>query len=272
MRRNLLHIIILLILAGCVKQVDWVMPDQSSAYVVVDAILTDQKQVHTVSLHSTVQELNAIPDPVTGATVLITTADSLWFLQEDPLNPGDYLTGPSFLASLNTLYSLQIISRNTTYSAQAAMAPGKFFNELTYKKNDEDDLYHIDWVASAFSVESPAMWEVLIDWSAVPGYETADPAACRATLLFYTLPTIDVSQIFAPGVEEISFPAGSLITEKRYSLSPDHAEFVRQLLMETNWQGSLFPTANANVITNLSPGAIGFFGVCAMTELSLIVK
>ncbi|MBC8460556.1 MAG: DUF4249 family protein [Bacteroidales bacterium] len=266
------HILFLILLTGCVKEADLPIPDQPASWIVVDATLTDEQKVHAVSITMPVTGLNEIPKPITGATVLITTADSLWILTEDPLQPGDYLTDSLFVAQVGHTYTLQISHAGNNFSAKAEMVPGKVFNELTYKKNEGDDWYHIDWVASAFSVDNPAMWEILIDWSTLPGFITLDPAACRARLLFFTLPTIDVSQIFAPVMEQTSFPAGSIINERRYSLTPGHAEFLRQLLLETNWQGSMFPTANANVITNLSPGALGYFGVCAVTELSLVVE
>jgi len=272
MKKKSLYIILLLLFAGCVKQVDWTVPDQPTGLIVVDAMLTDERRAHAITISQPIPALNETPAPVTGATVFIASPDSLWFLNEDPMQQGRYLTDSSFVAAINTSYTLQILWQEKTYSAQATMVPGKVFNELTYKKDEGDNLYHIDWVASAFSADVPAMWEVLIDWSFLPGYDTLDPVDCRARLLFYTLPTIDVSQIFAPVVEQTFFPAGSVITERRYSLTPGHAEFLRQLLLETNWQGSMFPTANANVMTNLSPGAVGYFGVCAVTELSLVVE
>lgn len=272
MKSKFIHTVLLIVLASCVKQTDWPLPEYSSGIIVVDAILTDEQQVQTITLSLPASDLSSVPEPVTGATVFITSADSLWFLAEDSLQEGHYLTDSLFVAVLNTGYTLQINWQEKNYSAQASMVAGKFFNELTYKKNEGDDLYHIDWVASAFSGDHPAMWEVLADWSSLPGYDTLDPSACRVRLLFYTLPTIDVSQIFAPIVEQTFFPEGSIITERRYSITSGHAEFLRQLLLETNWQGSMFPSANANVITNLSPGAIGFFGVCAVTELSLVVE
>lgn len=272
MKYNLLYITLFLLIAGCVKQTDWPIFPETSELIVVDAILTDEQHPQTITLSLPVTTLNATPNPVTGATVFITTSDSLWFLTEDSLHPGRYLTSSTFIALLNTGYTLQIIWQEKPYSAQASMVPGKLFTELTFEQNEGDDLYHIDWVASAFSMDNPAMWEVLIDWSALPGYDTLDPEDCRARLLFYTLPTLDVSQIFAPLMEQTSFPPGSIITERRYSLTAGHAEFFRQLLLETNWQGSMFPTANANVTTNLSPGAIGYFGLCAVTELSLVVE
>jgi len=272
MKQWIPYITLLIILAGCVKKADFPIPDYTSQLIVVDARLTDEQKIHSVRITRPMSELNGNPQAVTGATVLISNADSLWVLEEDTLHPGYYLTDSLFVALLNTSYTLQIIWQDRNYSAKASMVPGKVFNELIYKKNENDNWYHIDWVASAFTVDNPAMWEVMIDWSAVPGFETLDPESCRARLLFFTLSTLDVSQIFAPLMEQTTFPAGSIIEEKRYSLSSGHAEFLRELLLETNWQGSMFPTANANVSTNLSEGAIGYFGLCAVTELSLVVE
>jgi hypothetical protein len=267
------HIIpILLLLAGCVKQADWPLPGQPPDLVVVDATLTNEQKIQQVRITHAMAGLNELPQPVTGAIVVVSDIDTSRTLVADTLRPGYYLTDSLFAAGLDNTYTLQIIVGEKSYSAQASMVPGKVFNELTYKKDPETGLFTIDWVASAFSNDFPAMWEVLADWSSVPGYEIQDPDSCRARLLFYTLPTIDVSEIFAPIVEQVFFPGGTILTERRYSLAPGHAGFLRELLLETNWQGSMFPTANANVMTNLSPGATGYFGVCAVTELSLVVK
>jgi hypothetical protein len=259
------------LILGCTKETDWPVSGVDPNRIVVDALLTDQPGTQQVRLTHPVDGLNTNPLPITGATMILATADSLWFLQEEPAGSGMYNTDSNFYAQINQTYTLQVIVDNRTYSAQATMAPPRLFNELITSKNDADSLYHIAWVASAFNADYPAMWEILIDWSFLPACQGMDPDECHARLLFYTLSTLDVSEIFAPAMEQVSFPRGSLITERRYSLSSDHERFVRELLLETNWQGSMFPTANANVYTNLSNGAIGFFGLCGMTELSLIV-
>jgi hypothetical protein len=111
------------------------------------------------------------------------------------------------------------------------------------------------------------MWEVFLDWSKVPGYQQTDSTKCKARMLFYTLSTLDVSEIFAPSLESISFPSGTKITETRYSLTPEYAEFIREVLLETQWQGSLFNTTPANVPTNLSEGGAGFFAVCGVSSI-----
>ena len=271
MKKLLFIFFIMMALAGCVKKTDWTLQGNTPGYVVVDGIITDERKPQSIRLSLTVSELNASPLPVSGADVLISNEDSAWQLTENPGDPGLYLTDSTFIAFPGKTYTLIIYSENRVYSAKTSMIPGSVFNELQYVKEGNNDLYRIDYVASAFSSTDPAMWEVLIDWSMVPGFENADSSACHARMLFYTLPTLDVSEIFAPEMEKILFPAGTIITERRYSLTPGHAEFIRELMLETNWTGGLFSLANSNVMTNLSDGAIGYFGACSVTSLSLTV-
>ena len=256
---------------GCVRKTEWPISGQSLNLIIVDGTITDERKAQTIRITLPVKDLNMPPLPVTGADVLISNEDSTWQLIENPVNSGLYLTDPAFLARLGSTYTLLIYLDNQIYSAKAHMVPGSVFQELEYVKNPDNNLYHIDWVASAFSSQNPAMWELLLDWSKVAGYENTDPASCKARMLFYTLPTLDVSEIFAPEMEDISFPAGTIINEQRYSITPEHAEFLRELLLETNWTGGVFSLANANVMTNLSTGAIGYFGVCSVTSLSITV-
>jgi len=272
MKKTLLITVLFILLVSCQKATDWPIPDQKLNLITVDGILTDELKTQMVRIFHTVNQLNQAPLPVTGADVIISNEDSAWVMQEQPGKPGIYLSAERFIAISGKTYTLLIYVNGIVYSAKASMAPGSEFTELRYQKNENNDLYHISWVANAFNTDQPAMWEVLLDWSGVPGFEAADSLSCHGRMLFYTLPTLDVSEIFAPEMEKISFPAGTLITEKRYSLTNEHAEFLRDLLLETNWQGGLFDSAPANGITNLSDGACGFFGVCAVNTLYITVK
>ena len=261
----------LLLFTACVKEADFEFSENGSGLVIVDGIITNESRIQFVNLHFNKADINDELIPMSGAEVIINNEDSTWQLYEDTLEAGKYISKSVIAAQLNKNYSLLVFYQNQIYSSQAYMVSGKAFAELSYKKNDNNDLYHIDYVASSFEEEDPAMWEIFIDWSAVPGYENTDPEDARKRLLFYTLTTLDVSQVFAPVVEQVSFPAGTLIDQRRYSLNPEHADFIRSLLLETSWQGGVFPTDPANVLTNISEGAIGFFGICAVNSLSLTV-
>lgn len=271
MKKLWIYSLVFIILPACVKKADWAEPGDGMEYIVVDGILTNESRIQHLYIYYNKSNLNDTPDPVIGAEVIISNEDETYQLDESPDEAGLYITDSIVVAGADRNYSLLIFHQGSVYSAQAYMIPGKTFPELIYKKNDDNELYHIDYVASSFEASDQAMWEILIDWSSVPGYEHKDPEACRKKLLFYTLSTLDVSQIFAPVVEQVSFPAGTIIDQRRYSLTNEHADFIRSLLLETSWQGGVFPSDPANANTNLSDGAIGFFGVCAVNSLSLTV-
>lgn len=271
MKRRWVYILTI-ILTACAKQADWEVPEQGEKLVVVEATLTNEARPQEVYLHYNMNDIEGIPMPLSGAEVIINDEDSTWQLLEDSLVPGKYTSRSKLVALTGRNYSLLVISPEGIFSAQASMVAGQTFNPLLYSKNEDDELYHIDYVASAFETGNPAMWEILLDWSQVPGYEGSSPGETSKRLLFYTLTTLDVSQIFAPAVEEVSFPAGTLIEQKRYSLTEGHAGFIRSLLLETSWQGGAFPTDPSNVTTNISAGGLGYFAVCAVNTLSLSVE
>lgn len=263
--------ILFILLSSCVKEADWSPGGDGQQYVVVDGIITNEARAQYIYIHYNKAGLNGEAIPLSGAEVIINNEESTYLLHEDPDEPGRYATDSIMVGQTGMNYSLLILYQDKIYSSQAYMVPGKTFPELSYARN-EDGSYSIDYVASSFEADDPAMWEVFIDWSAVPGYENSNPEDCRKKLLFYTLPTLDISQVFAPLMEQVSFPVGTRIEQRRYSLSPEHADFIRSLLLETSWQGGVFPSDPANVSTNMSDGALGFFGLCAVNSLSLTVS
>ena len=272
MKKWILPALCLFILQGCVKETAFAPSGELPAVMVVNALITDEMKTQRIFLSRPVRQMNESPPPFSGASVLISNEDSTWSLREDPSQPGCYLTPPWFVARQQRSYTLVIARNDTVWSAKSAILPGKPFTELRYRKESSTGRYCIYQVADAFNSTEAAMWEVLIDWSSVPGYEGEDSLATHARLIYYTLPTLDVSEVFAPVMQTTWFPAGSLITERRYSLTTEHAAWFREVLLETNWTGGLFPIAPANVSTNLSPGAIGFFGACGVFEISLTVQ
>jgi hypothetical protein len=272
MRRTFFYIA-LLMLAACEKQTDRPILAENLDLIVVDAMITDEHKPKIVRLTRTVTELNAIPVPVTGASVIISDANHPpLFLMEQPANPGVYQIQGPFMAFPDVEYTLLISVDGKTYTAKTFMVPSGPFERLRVQKTSGSNLYRIVWVANPYDALHPAMYEISLDWSMVPGYTTLPPESCQALMYYYTLPTIDVSQIFAPEMEVIRFPLGTKIVEKKYSLNPGYTEFIRALISETNWKGGLFDSAPANIPTNLSKGAVGYFAACAVVVDSAYVQ
>jgi hypothetical protein len=159
------------------------------------------------------------------------------------------------------------------YTAKAQSRNVGPFEFLHYSLSaNSSDEYYVSWVCGLYNANHPAMYEIQIDWSEVPGYEALPHDDCFATLYYFSLPSIDVNELFAPEAEKILFPKGTKIIEKKYSLSEEQATFYRTLLLETNWKGGYFDVAPANITTNLSGGALGFFGVSQVIADSVVVE
>jgi len=273
-RSNLFYLILLtsLVFAACEKQTDWPLQDLSEEYIVVDGNITNEAKIQEIRLLKPVSNPNDLPEAVSGADVLISTEENVYSFKEDPTRKGYYQSEEIFAGKVGRIYSLIINQNNRIISAKTNMVQTTDFVFLRYIRQGNTKLFRIIWVANPYNAKRPAMYEILLDWSTVPGYENADPNETKARLLYYTLPTLDVSQIFAPAMEAVLFPPGTIITEKRYSLTMEHAEYIRALLSETNWQGSLFNSASANLPTNLSSPGIGYFGACAVTTKTEIAR
>jgi len=275
MKKLITSLFLILLFASCEERSEWELETAANDFIVVDGIITNEMKYHTVTLLRPVSQLNEKPQPVSGATLLVSSELQVYSFHEDPARAGTYISDTLFSGIRNRTYSLLVNLGNIVYSAKAVLEPPVLLTEFVpvgYEKNTGDNLYHLTNIPANYNPASYAMYEILLDWSTSVGYENADPDSCKARLYYYTLPTIDVSEVFAPEVENVNFPAGTILTQRRYSLNREHAGFIRALLLESTWTGGYFNTAPANIPTNLSEGATGFFGACGVMEKVEVVE
>jgi hypothetical protein len=261
-----------LLLGSCEKETALNTQFTDGDKIVVEGLITSELKKQQIRLTRPYAEPNSTPGAVSGAAILVSSNEDVYRFSEDSARPGYYFSDVEFAGQAGKNYSLFISNNNTVISAKATMVQGTDFVFMRYVRNNKTNLFRIIWIANPYNAQRPAMYEILLDWSMVAGYELADPETTKARLLYYTLPTLDVSQIFAPEMESILFPPGTLITENRYSLTLEHAEYIRALLSETNWQGGLFNSVPANLPTNVSNNGIGYFGASVVTTKSEIAR
>lgn len=248
---------------SCDKTYDWTWDRTAQPVVVIDAIITDETKVQTVNIYYTTSALDVTPIAISNASVIVSNADSVYIFREDSLLKGYYISDKEFAASPGMLYTLQVSYNGQIYTASDVMSPAEDFEPLKLAKDNEGNNY-VSWVADAYKAKKAAMYEVLVNWKddGSGGYKAA-------RMLYYTLPSLDVSEVLAPEPELVKFPTTASIIERYYSVSDNYAAFLRALLAETTWQGGLFNTEVANLPTNLSNNALGFFAVCSVKEKNI---
>lgn len=262
----------LIIFSGCEKEIDWETTAVELNTVVVDGMITNEFQIQQIQLSHPVTGMNDIPEPFTGASVIISRGQQSVNFTESESEPGMYISNQPFAAAIRSDYFLNILKDDLVFDAQTYMVPVSSFNTPGFRYHPSLDLYSIIWNNSQYSPFEQAMYEAIIDWSHLPGYEDPDTLSA-ARLLYYTLNTIDVSfVIFPQDKENVYFPEGSIVYFSKYSLNDEYGAYLRALLSETQWQGSLFETARSNLTGNISNGGLGYFSACAVIRDTLVVE
>jgi len=252
--------IIILLSMSCEKAFDWDYENNAKDLIVVEGIITNEVTFQRIKLtHPT-----AVPHdenvPIINAQLIVSIGNIHYPFTQDTAVQGLYISDVAFSANTNQATLLSISYNNKTYIAQDKMIQISPMLRAHFDKvNNNSDWYVINPYYGFYSSEQ-AMWEITADWSFLPEFTNTPIDSCKARLYFFSLHNIDVSQIFAPEKQKVWVHKGAQITQKKYALSSQHAQFWRSLLLETEWRGGLFDVSQGEIYTNLSDGAVGFFG------------
>lgn len=271
MKKLMILFFTIIFLAGCEEKADKEFPIDVPDTVVVQAILTNEHKHQEIKLTHPLADQDQLPAPVTGAEVTLSNGTQSTGCSESSDVPGLYLSDVSFAASIGQTYFLEIVYDGKTYNAETTIIPVLTLNPLTYAPaDDKDSLLKISWVAPDYNADSQDMYEIEIDWSHLPDIPEGEPT--HEKLFYYTFKTLDIISLFSPDKEEVFFPKGSIIVERKYSLTDDFAEYLRALNAETVWQGSYFDEARGNLPSNISNGGLGYFAACSVITDTIYVE
>lgn len=251
-------------LTGCEEQFNWPLNNSDTDLIVVEAVLTNENKNHLIKLTRPYTEQNQIPEPVSGAFVVILTNADTIVATETPPSSGLYYTD-SMQAVIDKIYILAIQYNGKLFYAGAVQQPVEPLDSFEAVEISEG-VYTINFKESG---EDPNYIKYNLDWQNVGN--CPDIIDCKAKQIYYDLKNIDVNKQFKPDQEIVYFPAGTVIIRRKYSVSSRYREYLRGMLSETAWRGGIFDAFPANAATNLSEGAVGFFAVSTVVTDTIII-
>jgi len=264
--------IILVTFVSCEKKLDWKLNNSQEQFLIVDGIITNEYKYQAINLSLSFSNLNGTKKIVDTATVSVSDGNNIFDFHKDTILIGNFVSDNKFSGVINKTYNLNIHYKDKNYSASTSMLPVAISNPLPYKQLSDTNMFYIAADVASFNPSQASMFEVSLDWSNVSGYEDLPINKTTAKIFYYNLTTIDVNQIFSPSHENVFFPSGTKMTQIKYSLSPEHEEFIRSLLSETQWHGGYFDIEEGNVYSNLSNNAFGFFGASSIISYSTTIN
>lgn len=250
---------------SCVEVVEWPLQSGDNGQLVVEGILTNQQKIQEVRLSQSFDDLDSPVVPVENALVRISSGSETFTFRKSILEPGLYLSNQSFSADKDRIYTLSIFWKDEIYEATGKLSFVAPLDRISFDRSEGPDSLTIRQVAPVYHPLEQAMYEIFIEW---PGTLLTS----HARLFYYTFSTIDGNEIFRPATEEVYFPRGSRLIINKYGLDAEFADYLRTLVMETQWQGGLFDEASSSLESNISNGALGYFSVCAVISDTLIAR
>jgi hypothetical protein len=242
---------------SCEEEANIPFDTENTNLLAVEAVVTNENINHIVRLTLPYQKQNGISTPVSGAIVSIT--DGTLAIVLTPGDSGKYFTPKMRFVSGKT-YSLTINLNGKQYSARDSSLPVESLSALSYANADGGYRFNFFDTGS-----QPNYIEYSIDWINTPSCTSG----CRGKIFYYDLKTVDANELFKPQKTDFVFPSQSTIIRRKFSMSNEYRSYLRSMLSETQWRGSVFDVQRDNAPTNLSEGAIGFFAVSTVVSDTL---
>jgi hypothetical protein len=269
-RQNILRgfirfLVPVLIITACTEPMELEL-DSTFTRLVVEGSITTDTTTHRVKISKTTDFYDkGQPPAVSGAIVKISDGNNLVELSENPYGSGIYETPAGYYGTTGKTYTLLIeleeeIGGFTTYDASCLLRP-------TAEPDSIQVVYQPAW--------GDGFWEIKL-------YAQDPPTQDYYKFLTYindVLVTDSLQEVFVTddrffngnytngiGVgylnaltEDNVLRPGDIVTLKMANLTEEYAHFIMTARIESGFNTPLFSGPPANVQSNVSNGAIGFF-------------
>ncbi|MCW3787185.1 DUF4249 family protein [Plebeiibacterium sediminum] len=280
-----LFLVIVISLFSCTEEIEMDLKSSEPKFV-VDAVFTDQDIDHFVKLSiSSDYFSNSISPVVSGATVVLSDELKEIELEEDLTNLGTYIIPRTFKGIYNQVYTLTIsgvdidgdgveesyTASNTLYEPIPIIKLGMNWDA---SRNEER------WTIQLYSKDNPDKE----DFYAFAVYVNGKLFSDQISELEYAWDRYfngnDVSGVTVQSIleedsdgkkTETPIQLGDWVKLEMQTINEDYYHFINAVHEETGLQVPLFSGPPANVPSNVSNGAKGFFRVYSVSVDSIQV-
>ena len=275
----LLFLMLGIIAASCTERIDVELDDTYTRLVVDGQLTGDSTETHTIILtESTSYFYNQPPPPVTNANVSVKGDDGSSILLSEQ-DPGIYLLPEGFKSKIGVNYSLDIdlekeIDGHIKYTASSSTPS---IGDTVYIGLQ----YQPDWGEKGYYVVQCYYWDPLgPNWYMFDIYKNdtllTDTISEKQVVddTFYDggfTNGIGVGYLDQSRKDQVLKP-GDVISFRASSITEGYANFVWEVQDEVSFSTPLFSGPPANVVGNLSDGAIGYFTSYSVLFASMVFE
>ncbi|NTW32867.1 MAG: DUF4249 domain-containing protein [Bacteroidetes bacterium] len=264
--KTLKYIFICLVILSaysCQEEIDLNLKDEKFSRLVVDGFFSDEFQKQTIYLSKTTNYSKNEPAPkVSGA--IVSVSDGINTFNFSETEPGIYQTD-SIAGEVGKTYNLSINYDGKTYNAESKMNPVTKIDSIRlvylFTAEGKD---HYEWRMSAQDSSLAGQYYLSIPY--------IDDIKFNNFLFWatYSDDYINGTYLNDMSMGVIEFENGNIFKLKWYAIDKKYSNYILQL-QANGMQNPLFGGPPANVIGNISNGALGYFIATSVTEASTMV-
>jgi hypothetical protein len=257
---------------SCERDADLDLPDGQGQFLIVEGNIDDVNSRQMIRLHRSGSYNDTQRDqPVSGATVSVSDGTTEYFFTESSPN-GNYINHEIGGNLKSDNYYLTIKDNNRTYTARSELLPVPQIDSVTARVNSLSGLGIID----------KAYYDVYIHFRNLPvsGNYYLVNLYVNNKIKTYTPPQkavlSDLDQknyvsLYTRTIRGEDVRKGDTLTLEMRSISRMQYDFYSNFIFQTGLSGNPFASAPpANLPTNMSKGALGFFQVSRVSAAQMI--
>ncbi len=271
--------LILTFLWCCTERID-IEVDSTYTRLVVEGYVTTDTMQHQVRLTKTSDYFyNQSTSPVSGALVRIDDGHTFFKLNEEPDIPGVYVTSGDFHGIPGKTYTLMISQvdinddgQTEEYSANSELHPVNSVDSI--KLELLESIHYSIYQVKVYAQDPPEKnfyaFKVYKNGKLIT--DSLSNLIVQDDVFFNGNYTYGIpSQFLDQQKEDEKVNPGDIITFELNGITEEYYNFILEAQSEIFYQTPLFSGPSANISTNISNGAIGFFTAYSIDRCSTVL-
>jgi len=264
MKTILIFFSLIILLTSCENVIE-IELDYMKPKLVIEGVLNDFDNQCNIKLSKTTDYFNQKTNPTVSDAVITLTDNAGTVVKFNEIEPGNYL-GESIQAKSHINYTLSILSEGDKYVAKATIPQRVNIDSLTCFYNPESIFYEVGYVVSCYFSDP----EEARNFYRLKTYNINDGTKAKNSKELYNDDFYNGNNVILSWSNNV-YQQNDTVVVELYSLDEQTYDYYKTLFPISGGTEMMSLTTPANPNTNLSNGALGYFGAYTISRDTIII-